>query len=71
VSPSPSTTTFRPLQSTVHQRNFSVDSPTRHSIIVMIQNRTCGFWLRHNALRALAFAETTPSFAFRFMVTST
>ena len=40
VSPSPSTTTFRPFNSTVHQRSFSVDNPTSTSIIVIIQNRT-------------------------------
>jgi hypothetical protein len=40
VSPSPSTTTFLPFKSTVHQRSFSVDSPTSTSIIVMIQNLT-------------------------------
>jgi hypothetical protein len=62
VSPSPSTTTFRPFSSTVHQRNFSVDNPTRISIMVMIQNLTRWLWLRPrcalNLPRKLAFAET-------------
>ncbi len=54
-------------------RSFSVDKPTSTSIIVMIQNRTGWFWLRPpcradatrlNLPSRLAFAETTPPFAF-------
>jgi len=57
-------------------RSFNVDSPINTSIIVMIQERTGWFWLRplrrENAprpdlLRKSASAQTTLSFAFRFI----
>ena len=60
-------------------RSFSVDNPTSTSIIVMIQNRTGRFWLRPpchagavwlNLPSKLAFAETSPSFAFRIIYLS-